>query len=40
MQPEMTSLHDSSFLLLIKNFDNQNKMVDKIWKVSYTLKSK
>lgn len=40
MQPEMTGLHDSSFLLLIKNFDNQNKMVDKIWKVSYTLKSK
>lgn len=40
MQPETTGLCDSSFLLPIKNFDNQNKMVDKIWKVSYTLKSK
>ena len=40
MQPDLTGLCDSSFLLPIKNFDNQNKMVDKIWKVSYTLRSK
>lgn len=40
MQPETTGLCAASFLLSIKNFDNQNKMVDKIWKVSYTLRSK